>query len=233
MFYVKQNNIVLTLVIGNDNLFFVFGQKEYQKPYMPIYYETFVSSTYQLYDGIIYNHSCIRNMISCAIKTHKIYPAFIMIIVDNKQLSQNFVIASQPIKYVSDVIERFNYTVCSEHMHYIGPCHETDHLLCKCAITDYALLQYQLLLLPFRIPILNITCSIHALLYAYRGYKGKAFRLSELVNDIIKNDNNIINFFTQDMFYRLLPNLFISDIGTKKAFLLTYGHMVYQELLYG
>lgn len=233
MVNLKQNKMVLTIVINDNSLCFIFAQKEYKKPYKPIYYKTFFSTAYQIDGGLFYNYSVIKHELFLCITTHNLRPGFIIIVADNKQLSQNFVVASQPIPYASKGTEYFNYAVQAEHTHYIGPCDEIDHLLCKCAITDYALLQYQLLIIPFRMPLLSITCPIHALLYAYQGYKGAAFRLSEFVQESIKYNNNMVAFFTEDMLHRLIPNVLFENSDTKKALLFSYGSMIYQELLYG
>ncbi|RTL06843.1 hypothetical protein EKK58_03975 [Candidatus Dependentiae bacterium] len=229
----KQNNIVLAIVVYDNSLCFIFGKKKYKKPYQIINYTTFCSAAYQVHDGILFNYSLIKNELLTYIKTHKLYPSFITIIVDNKQLSQNFIVASQPIRYMSDRIDDFNYKIQPIHTHYIGPCDEIDHLLCRCTMTNYALLQYQLLIMPLHIPILNIGCPMHSLLYAYQGYKGTTFRLSELVQDIIKHDTNMDTFFTNDMLHRLIPNVFFQNSIDKKALLLSYGSIMYQESLYG
>lgn len=230
LFCAQKKNILLTLVVRDNHLFCIFSQKYYNKSYNVLYCSNFLSQNYELHDGIMYNYTSIRTFLDVCIRDQKIYPEYLNIIIDNKQATQEFVVASQPINSVSSGGVSLQL---ASHIHYIGPCNEIDHLLCKCSVSDYGLLQYQFLVMPFNIQLLNISCSMLSLLYAYRGYKKDVFRSSELVQDIIKHDSDIINFFTDDMLYRLMPSISASDVYYKKSLLLAYGHMIYQELLYG
>ncbi|HTM06297.1 MAG TPA: hypothetical protein VL201_03570 [Patescibacteria group bacterium] len=229
MWYRQKDDIVLILIISQETLFLVLAHELYKKQCSILSYTSFKSSSYELKDGIIYNYRAISCAISFFLKKQNVKPSFLTVILDNSQVIGHFFVAVQPTSEKSK--EKIGYRQTS-HTHYIGPCQDTDHLLYSCRVSDSVLLQYQLLVSLLNIPLLNIACSMHALLYAYRGCKKSAFRSSELVKDILYYDKNFIDFFTSNMVYRLVYNLPTFDHAYKKYFLMTYGHLFYQEMCY-
>ena len=231
MWYRQKDAVVLTLIVCDDVLFLVLAQKVYKKQYAILSYTSFKSSLYTLNNGIIYNYTVIKGAISSFLKKQKIQPSFLTIIIDNQQVATHFFAAVQP--FSDELIENKIMHKQAHHMHYIGPFQDTDHLLYSCSVSQHVLLQYELLGSFFNIPLLCISCWIHPLLYAYRGCKETAFRSSVLTKDMVQYDKNFTDFFTQDMMHRFFYKIPIGEHMYKKAFLMTYGHLVYQEMLHG
>jgi hypothetical protein len=231
MWYHQKDPILLSIVVYDNVLLLILAQKVHTRQYVILSHTLFKSNVYELKDGIIYNFTTITRFIVAFLKKQNIRPSFLVIILDNQQVVTHFFTSVQPF---SDGLLATKLThKQANHMHYIGPFQDTDHLLHNCTVLQNALLQYELLASLLNIPLLCITCWMHPLLYAYRGCKKTAFRSSELTKDMMQNNISFVNFFTQDMMNRLLYQVPIVDFMHKKAFLMTYGHLFYQETLHG
>lgn len=230
MWYLYKDPVVLNVIVYDDALVLVLAQKINTHQYAVLNYASFKSDLYALHNGIIFNLTAIKQTIASFLQKQNIHPSFLVIIIDNKQVVTHVSPAVQPcVQMPQDQTIRHKQ---AEHTHYIGPLEDTDHLLYSCHVSQYALLQYEILGSFFDIPLLYIACAMHSLVYAYRGCKKTAFRSSELVKDITRYAD-IVDFFTQDIINRLLYQVPVVDSMHKKAFLMTYGHLFYQEMLHG
>lgn len=185
--------------------------KNKRAPLQMCAYTQFPLTELPLENGILYNPTILKKLMTTFLKTHKQQNASISFCLSDPTITQHY--ATLPT--ANPTKENFAPNVTHAHVwnyHFMYQ-HDGNSTFYTYAVPRLLILQHQLLAIGAQLDLIRITTTESALFYVYKYIYSTAFRRTQLALDMIKHKNKLERLITPDMIQRViqLPAGYISQ----------------------
>lgn len=151
---------------------------------------------------VLYNPTKIGTLISNFLKHHTLHNVYISIAFEGPLLQESFLKlpTTDPCKESFSIDEKkliWNYC-------YLYPIDDHSFIFYVYTIAHWIILQYQLMIHTHNFSLLHIITGTTALLKLYIYFHKEAYRQAQLALDMIRLNNNVGQFFTENKKHRII-----------------------------
>lgn len=177
-------------------------------PYTLAAYQHTPLNNLELASLIPYNRTALISIIRAFLTKYSVSHAYVSCALTGPTVFENIVQVPTASPTNTDIINTIRAIETSRlkkmniEYHYLYPKEDAQSVFYVCGIQQHHLLQHQLLAIAADMNITIMTTEYMALLRLYKQIYGKAFRNSQLAQDMMKHNNMLAQFFTPDIIRR-------------------------------
>jgi hypothetical protein len=166
-------------------------------------HKRYVLNNLELHHLIPFNPTIIKKYITSFLCEHDLSDAFIAFCLQGLGITEHFIAMPTSTPHRTDFAIANTSSVQWEYR-YLYPNHDGQYVFYAYAVPRALILQYQLLAMSMQCNLIAITTQTAALLDAYKNIFGIAFRKSQLAIDMMRYENNIHAFISDDAVRRMV-----------------------------